>query len=563
MTAPTDHSNLLRSATIRLCCVISIGISVGYYLLLFYRQPVFNFDDAHMFIRYAKNFLAGFGHAWNPDGVQTYGSTSLLHFFVVTVLRGTLPFRDDSVLKIASYVMGLPAIAVLAAICSRYSRSSLLHGRWLFWCAVLCPLLLFNDVFLYHSRTGMDTMLAFLCNSLLILTAFHWIHSVRKAAIVPVLLMGYLTFLARPDNGVFALLFPTLLALLHTEPENRFRRIIMYGTGLVVLLLADSIVKFLVFGNPLPLPFYAKSAGFYEGYAGAKHWNPITYLIILVTAALPFLFPVLLWARRAHLRIIVPLLIPAILTIAYLFTATQIMGFHARFFYPSMPFLIVSGALVLDAHFSAGRDVALRFERDTVARLIGNILLIGLLPVLARSLPSAYERAFLSSVPEHPVQTRFTMKATQHLPEVDRWRAITVLTETISQFPEGAVASMSEYGYIGAQAPHVAIIDPLGLHDRIYALHGFSAEDFFARKPDFIWLPHPDYTFIVAEMLNSPHFAAAYDYFPGAFGYGVAIRRASPHRDIIQAAFAAAWLRAYGPGYKINEYRSESTGPGM
>jgi hypothetical protein len=551
-----SHRDLLRSATIRTCCAISICISVGYYLLLFYRQPAMYFDDAYMFIRYAKNFLAGYGHAWNRDGAQIYGSTSLLHFFVVTILRGAVPLRDAAILQLASYAMGLPAIAVLASIGSRYSHSPFLRGHWLRWFAVLSPLLIFSDVFLFHSRTGMDTMLAFLCNSLLILAALHWVRSERAASIIPVLAIGYLCFLARPDNGIFAMLFPILLAALQTGLPDRKRRVLMYGVGFASLLLVDSAVKYAIFGNPLPLPFYAKSAGFYEGYAGARHWNPVTYFITFISAGLPFLFPIALWARRAHAGLVVPLLLPAALTIAYFFTTTQIMGFHARFFYPSMPFLIVAGALVLDARLADSRDPVLSFNRNTIARLLGFVLLVGLLPVMTRVLPPAYERAFLAFVPEHPVEVRFTTTDSRPLPEVERWAAIEILAEAAAQFPEGAIMSMSEYGYIGAQAPGVAIIDPLGLHDPIYARQGFSADDFFAREPDFIWFPHPDYTFIVAEMLNAPRFAAEYDFLPGAFDYGVAIRRASPHRAAIEAAFAAAWRKAYSDDRALADYRA-------
>ena len=41
------------------------------------------------------------------------------------------------------------------------------------------------------------------------------------------------------------------------------------------LLLADAGVKTWVFGNPLPLPFYAKRGDFYAGYIGAARWNPV------------------------------------------------------------------------------------------------------------------------------------------------------------------------------------------------------------------------------------------------------------------------------------------------
>ena len=40
--------------------------------------PPTDFDDAYMFLRYANNWLAGFGMRWNRDEAPVYGATSLL-----------------------------------------------------------------------------------------------------------------------------------------------------------------------------------------------------------------------------------------------------------------------------------------------------------------------------------------------------------------------------------------------------------------------------------------------------------------------------------------------------
>jgi len=45
---------------------------------------VWLWDDAYMFSRYAHNILNNGAIAWNPDGVPTYGATSLLYLAVVT-----------------------------------------------------------------------------------------------------------------------------------------------------------------------------------------------------------------------------------------------------------------------------------------------------------------------------------------------------------------------------------------------------------------------------------------------------------------------------------------------
>ena len=108
-------------------CGVSLIIS-----LVVLAQDVANagplrFDDAYMFIRYSRHFLNGLGHAWNPDGMQTYGNTSLLHFFVVLALRASLPFRDEVILRLASISAGLSAIAVLSVAAARLTPPRLLQ----------------------------------------------------------------------------------------------------------------------------------------------------------------------------------------------------------------------------------------------------------------------------------------------------------------------------------------------------------------------------------------------------------------------------------------------------
>ena len=63
------------------------------------RHPI-AVDDAYMVLRYAKQMLAGHGHAWNPDGRQVFGVTGTLHLLLVTVLAGLLPLGDSSVLPL-------------------------------------------------------------------------------------------------------------------------------------------------------------------------------------------------------------------------------------------------------------------------------------------------------------------------------------------------------------------------------------------------------------------------------------------------------------------------------
>lgn len=67
--------------------IIIILLALLSYFNYIESASITGFDDAYMFIRYADNFLSGYGVAWNQDGIQTYGATSILYLFCIAMLR--------------------------------------------------------------------------------------------------------------------------------------------------------------------------------------------------------------------------------------------------------------------------------------------------------------------------------------------------------------------------------------------------------------------------------------------------------------------------------------------
>jgi hypothetical protein len=118
---------------------------------------------------------------------------------------------------------------------------------------------------------------------------------------------------------------------------------------------------------------------------------------------------------------------------------------------------------------------------------------------------------------------------------------------------------MTEHGLVAARAPAAVIIDVLGLHDRWFARHGFSAAELFRRRPDLIWMPHPDYTQMIRDILDSDELWRDYDFYPDAFTFGVALRRdgeaAATLRRLLAARFAADY-----PGVRLDDYRAARGG---
>ncbi|MEW6250921.1 MAG: hypothetical protein AB1716_09760 [Planctomycetota bacterium] len=566
-----------RAAKIVTIAGLVLGLAVyGQFYAVFdnaWRHPPL-MDDALAFCRYADHILAGWGIAWNPGGPQTYGCTSLLYLFWITLLRSVIELKPWEVLLIGSLLPALAALPLLGAACARAASDSALRSFPAGWGFVaLCVIV--QSQYLYHAFSGMDTTLGLLANAVLILVAVdpRLPRSAWRAALAAG--VGYLAFLARPDNLLCAVLFPGLLILLAREPRVlRVRGLLWFGGALAVLLAADTLVKTAVFGSPLPLPFYAKQAGFYDGYVGAANWNAVGYQRdFLLNNAIPLAVLVFTISRHAW-RITAAAAVPALLTWGYLASVTQIMGMEARFYYPSLPFLILAAWHALDTRVALLRVEPTISGRTIAARCAALAALAALLfPVAARAERWYAERCRRLN-PSRLAPGLYADAPTQ--PQLGWGPAMEVVYDLVRRCPREAVWAMSEHGLVGATNPDVVIIDLVGLHDRS-TLDGAAplerivgqpargraaAANAVARgtnsnrvastdhaapsaPPDAIWFPHSDYTGLVNALASSPRFNELYLVWPGAFDYGFAIRRDTRFRPQIQGALRETWRKVY------------------
>jgi len=520
-------------------------LCVSIYALALWTSRPTRFDDSYMFLRYANNLIAGHGHAWDAGGEQVYGSTSLLHVGVVTVLKYSLSgLTDARLLLIASALPGALMLALLVVTCGRFSMHRLLHRHYALWAGLLMPTLALSGIVLYHHRTGMDTMLATLCNAALIFFTLRAARQGTMRCVAPVVIAGYLAFLARPDNGIYATLFPVLCFLL-LGTGLRGKQLVVFVASMVGVLAADAIVKWTVFGTPLPLAFYAKQHGAYAGYANPEGPNPLLLLQTFLGVVLPFLCVILLLANRRTKPILVVFFLPVILTFGYYFTVNQIMGVAGRFYMPSLPFLVVAAALMLDERLRTVGSKGLLGPKELLLRLTVLLLILAVgRQGLAHA--SAWYQKGLAEKAAAVVARTYNTPANKPLPPVDRWEALGAMARIAHGAPPGTKIALSEHGLIGATAPQVVLIDLVGLHDRQFAMHGFSADELFDREPDLIWMAHYHYTNIVGSILDSPSFWREYTYYPGAMDYGLAIRRDSPHFDLLSKQIDHAWKDMYG-----------------
>ena len=501
-----------------------------------------------MFVRYADNFLSGYGVAWNRDGIQTYGTTSILYLFVVISLRWIFAGADSSRLLIyASACLGMISIGSIAITCLQILRPNLQRRYWVPVIAFF-TLFLFSPTFRFHATSGMDTTTSILANSFLCFASLRWVKRDTTLSLILTILAGYLTFLARPDNLIYALLFPPLCVLVLSEGDRKtnWRHFL---AGIFLILLIDTVLKRLVFGDALPLPFYAKTSGYYEGYLGAYKWNPVIYLFDFARLVAILLVMTVLFVRANSAKYIVAFLTPVAITFGYYFSVVQVMGLEARYYLPAMPFFAICafavwGCFIENAH--GGLFEGLLGDKFIRLKLIVLLVFLSFLqPAVVNYLGNLYQRMTLSFEQKYGSVTTYETDSKRLPPELGWWPSIQAMSGIVSDLPEGTKLAMSEYGYIGANAPGMYIIDPLGLNDPVFAHDGFSAQEFFGRKPDLIWLPHPDYTKIFASILDSEIFIREYDFYPGAFDYGVAVRRDSKNYEAIIEAFRLGWLENY------------------
>src|SRR5262249_38050745 len=102
---------------VRVCIATFALLALGAYLAA--AAPRFGhttFDDAYIFLRYAKHALGGAGSCWNVGEGPSYGVTSVLHLLLVTALRGLTRLSDGAILTLISSAAGLLACAALTAL---------------------------------------------------------------------------------------------------------------------------------------------------------------------------------------------------------------------------------------------------------------------------------------------------------------------------------------------------------------------------------------------------------------------------------------------------------------
>ncbi len=184
------------------------------------------------------------------------------------------------------------------------------------------------------------------------------------------------------------------------------------------------------------------------------------------------------------------------------------------------------------------------------------IFLLGTSPQIGEAAAQAWQEYVIGAPTVFQPRKVYRVAARSPLPPLGWSRGIVEMAILLDRVPPSVVLAASEYGFIGSQFPKISIVDLVGLNDRHVAHHGFRAAYVFSREPDILWFPHDDYSYAVKELVENPAFLSRYDYYPGAYDYGIAIRRTSRQFPVIERVLQEEFARIY-PGLKMSDYKAE------
>ncbi|RSL14564.1 hypothetical protein EDE15_0016 [Edaphobacter aggregans] len=545
MITSTDSSAFSRRTEGLFRGIAAMAILIWVWRIVSVWHSPLSYDDAYMFYRYAEQLRPGHGFSWNAGGGPTYGPTSLLWTATIFLLS-MLPLAPGKVLLLGSWLSGGAAVGTTAWAVSANATSSLLKGVGRV-AAILGVLLMLLSTFRLNVITGMDTMESVAANALVAGMILLWTREPTKERAGVAGFCGVLAFLVRPDSALPVVLLAILADRLLVERQQRGRTlwlllgVFFAGMGLDLLLCR------LYFGTAVPLSFYVKTGAGYAGYI--FDWQPALAGFNFLRWAVVFLLPILVLIDRQNWRIAVTFLVPMAAGFTYFMTLVQqIMGMPSRYYAPLFPFVVIPAMLMIDKALLQWPEGLLRTATIRVAVVAALVLSLG--PMRTVRLVDA---ALLGHRTAYREPVRLT-DAGKPLPSMGWFEAqVALADDVIAGLPTGARVASTEVGYMGAKAPQADVIDLAGLNNTEIARHGFSAQRLFAMKPDIVWMPLTDYSYMCGSVYSAPELLRDYDVWDGAFTFGLAVRKDSPYRKEIDEELKAAFAKIY-PGLEMKRY---------
>jgi hypothetical protein len=522
----------------------ALAVIVGCVLYQTFHRDL-NFDDAYAFLRYADNLLGTGQYGWNA-GERTFGCTSIPYVLFVALLklaRLDRAFTGGQLLRLAALSWGVMAFWLLHQVVRIVTRGTPLEHstvrRGLLVSLAATPILFRNVL------TGMDTMMSLCATVLIVHQYLRYRERPTMTRLLAAAASAYAAYLVRPDNGLYTLTFPVLFLWNARQPRMR---IIVSAACIIALLVADTVIKARYFGSPLPLPYFAKSAGFYEAYIGLSQWNVVTFTAnFLLAFGGVLLILTLLFATPESVLSGSIYLLPLLLTITYYSTVTQVMGQSSRYYVPSLPFL-VTGLLVMLGRGLAASTV---FQARRVAYALAAVSIFLFTQDVVANAYSVIRAGREQARANALERVEGPIPPVEHAPGDFWWSGVKAMSDIAHRLPPGTTIAAAEHGYLGAENPRIRIVDLTGLHNRDLAQHGWSDDLLSRLAPEMIWMPPQDYVGLYLSISHGARFREAYDFYP-TLNYGLAIRKGSSQLEMVRQVlgnygFTLAEPRGAGP----------------
>ncbi len=494
-----------------------------------------SFDDAYMFTRYAKNFLVNHNFGWNA-GERTYGCTSIGYMLFVTFIESIFPKSfagDEIVLKFSSFFWGILALVYMYKSLKIVTNNSVL--KKVYWPQLITLLILFMPVFINNLFSGMDTTMSLFGDSFMIFLFLQYNRKQSLLFLFLAALSSYFIFFIRPDNGICMIVFP---ALFLWKKAGKLKPFIIVYSIIFVCMAIDTVTKYLYFGYIIPLPFYIKSFGLYDGYLGIYKWNVTQYLydIFIYFFALIIIF--ILFIKKPAIKKAFVYWFPLLLTYGYFYTVVQVMGMASRYYLPFVPFFILGLSVSLTYSFSLNKDPDVLTITEFKNRILLLLSFIAVIRIFGYCSDAYYTRLYTHAAKEAKKYSLYNnLFAANALPEIEWWPSILIFDSLLKKLPVTTVVAASEDGFIASDNISMRIIDLSQLNNNDIFQKKSLLYSIEKNKPDVIWLPHTDYTKMRSELFDSYALLYEYDFYPGILDYGIAVKRIYIGYDTVVSYF--------------------------
>ncbi|MHC4943855.1 MAG: hypothetical protein ACYTG7_12635 [Planctomycetota bacterium] len=291
-------------------------------------------DDAFISLRFARNWVQGYGLRFNPgEGEPVEGFSNFLWTALLAVLEGL----DLEAFRIAPWIGFLLGL-VLLGLLLRLLKDDLGAPRWAALLGLLAAAL--SPAFAVWTTGGLETMLF----TLLLFLSFKYLL-IQKEESKPLRagLFAGLMALTRPEGMIWALALGFLLLLFRPSEQDlrkTFRSFFLF-LGAALLLFAPYLVfRWLYYGFPLPNTAYAKAAVSWFTLERGLSYTLVNLLEPVAPALLALCIPFCL-SRKAAAR---PVMLASLCCLGMLaFSVLSGGDFMAmgRFIAPAMPFFAI------------------------------------------------------------------------------------------------------------------------------------------------------------------------------------------------------------------------------